>query len=83
MKTNEKLLENTLNTIGWKESDNRAEFKKGAQVAISKCEDHYEQLIKNLISNRDFYKNAFNNTRKDIKGFIDFIKTYEDMELED
>lgn len=63
-------------TIGYSEAENKESFMTGVGVAISKLEQHYEQEIKNLKNQAFSYKNAYENTRGDLKTLASIIKKY-------
>lgn len=83
MENKNTLLVQAEKTVGYNEAKDKESFSIGASVGIRMATNYYEIEIQRLRSTINLYKNAYDNTRKDIKGFMDFIKIYQDLEIED
>lgn len=73
-----RLLEDARNTVGYHESDNKDEFMKGADVAISKAQTLYEAKIKALEQDRDRWTRDYHEVKKDMLVLCNIINKYSD-----
>lgn len=73
-----RLLEDARKTVGYHESDNKNEFMKGADVAISKAQTLYEEKIKALEQDRDRWEKACETIKTDMYTLTSIITKYSD-----
>jgi hypothetical protein len=68
----ESVWRDVQRTVGYNESDNRAELKKGVQLAIDKSYPHFKQIKGTSRS----IKNQNTTLRKDLTTISDTILKY-------
>lgn len=83
MENKKTFLVQAEQTVGYNEAKDKESFSIGASVGIQMATNYYELEIQRLQSVKNLYKNAYNDTMKDIKGVMDFIKAYQDLEIKD
>lgn len=64
-------------TIGYSEASNKESFIIGAQVAFRKAEEYFFNSLKVLNDQRDMYKKAYENTKKDMDTIVSIFKKYD------
>lgn len=72
------ILNDTQNTVGYHESDNKNEFMKGADVAISKAKTLYEEKIKAIEQDRDRWRRDYKALKTDMDALTSIITKYSD-----
>lgn len=71
------ILNTTKNTVGYRESGNRDEFVKGAQVAISKASDYYKKNIYELTRQLKYEKGCHESAVKDLQTLNSILNKYQ------
>lgn len=70
------LLSRAGYTIGYAESDNRKEFTKGAQIAISKSIEYLREIFEPCIHDLRREKEAKEGYRTELRTIADIIKDH-------
>ena len=72
----DRALRDALNTVGYAESDNHAEFKKGAEIALGKIQQYISDELMFVHSVLETARNSNQETQEDMRTMVNILEKY-------